>query len=127
MRAETDQSDELVQALRQQLDAWQPLEKKIGERLEKLNRRLNKHQLLLPLVPFFAVAAYLRALFYLLQGKTKDEYWITTAYLPHKKVVPFDDRANTDFFQDEVYQTARRFLTNNGLSWRSGCGLRFGL
>ena len=124
MHSETYQSDALVQALRWQIGDWQPLAEKIGERLERLNRRLNKHQFLLPLVPFFAVAAYLRALFYLLQGKTKDEYWITTAYLPHREVVPFDDRANTDFFQDEVYQTARRFLMDNGLSGvlDVGCG-----
>ena len=101
-----------------------PLTGKISERLEKLNRRLNKHQLLLPLVPFFALAAYLRALFYWLQGRTRDKYGIATTYLPNKKVVPFDDRSNTDFFQNEVYQTAWRFLRENSLSGvlDVGCG-----
>ena len=124
MQAEFDQSNALVQALRHQMEEWQPLTGKISERLEKLNRRLNKHQLLLPLVPFFAVTAFLRALFYWLQGRTRDKYGIATAYLPNKKVVPFDDRANTDFFQNEVYQTARRFLRENGLSGvlDVGCG-----
>ncbi len=124
MQAEFDQSDALVQALRWQMDDWQPLAEKISRRLEKLNRRLNKHQLLLPLVPFFAVAAYLRALYYWLQGKTKDEYCITAAYLPHKKVVPFDDTANTDSFQNEVYQAARRFADEQGLHviLDVGCG-----
>ena len=124
MQAEFDQSDALVQALRQQMEDWQPLAGKISGRLEKLNRRLNKHHLLLPLVPFFAVAAYLRALYYGLQGKTKDDYSITTAYLPHRKVVPFDDRSNTDFFQNEVYQTARRFADERGLHGilDVGCG-----
>ena len=124
LQTKTVPSDELVQALHRQMGDWQPLTEKISRRLEKLNRRLNKHQLLLPLLPFFALAAYFRALFFLLQGKVRDEYGITTAYLPHRKVVPFDDRANTDFFQDEVYRTAQLFFAEHELSGvlDVGCG-----
>jgi UDP-N-acetylglucosamine transferase subunit ALG13 len=129
MQAEFDQSAELVQALRQKMNDWQPLAGRIAARLEKLKRRLNKHQLLLPLVPFFALAAYLRALVYRLGGKTRDAYGITTAYLPNRKYFPFDDRANTDFFQDEVYQTAQRFMSAQGLSGvlDVGCGSAYKL
>ena len=124
MQTEADQSAALIQALHDQMTAWAPQAEEIAARMEKLKRRLNKHQLLLPLVPLFALAAGLRWLYFRLHGKTRDEYGITTAYLPSRKAVPFDDRANTDAFQDEVYQTARRFAEEQGLHkvLDVGCG-----
>ncbi|MCD4672481.1 MAG: hypothetical protein K8R77_07455 [Anaerolineaceae bacterium] len=119
-----DQSAALVDSLRQQMVSWQPLAGQISTRLDKLTRRLNKHQLLLPFLPFIALAAYLRAAFFAMQGKTKDDYAITTAYLPRKTYHQFDDTLNADLFQDEVYQAARRFMTEQKLPGilDVGCG-----
>jgi len=124
MQDEMNQSSALTLALREQMIAWEPGAEKIVARMEKLKHRLNKHQLLLPLVPFFALAAGLRWLYFGLRGKTRDEFGVTTAYLPNRRYFPFDDRSNTDAFQDEVYQTARRFATQQDLHavLDVGCG-----
>jgi UDP-N-acetylglucosamine transferase subunit ALG13/SAM-dependent methyltransferase len=114
----------LVEALRQQMTAWEPEAATIGARLETITRRLDKHQLLLPLVPFWAAAAGLRAAIFWTRGMRKDKYGIKAAYLPRRKGRTFEDSSNRDHYQDEVYQTARRFLTDHGLHGvlDVGCG-----
>ena len=124
LEEQTDRSAALVEALRRQMAAWQPEADTIAAKLEMIIRRLNKHQLLLPLVPFWAAAAWLRKAFFLMQGKHKDNYGIKAAYLPRRKTRTFDDSKNRDHFQDAVYQTAKGFLTGLGLHGvlDVGCG-----
>ena len=65
----------------------------------------------------------------LVWGRTRDEYGISTAYFPNKRVVAFDDRGNTDRFQDEVYHRAQEFLKEKDLCnvLDVGCGSGFKL
>lgn len=119
----------LVPALRSQLEAWQPQAAATAARLEKLNRRLEVHRFLWPLLPFLAAAGAVRAAGFWLRGQRRDAYGIKALYLPRKQAALFDDTHNTDHFQDQVYQRAHEFATHQGLKriLDVGCGSAYKL